>query len=196
MTRGWISSGGAGLGCLLSIAGVLSAVVTAGQTPLKKAPGDKTNYRAFKDPAGRFELEYPTKDWRLLPSGGSSLAVFARNDGPALFVDHLQLVGRLTPAEVDAMPDLELGRIKDQQPTARNFKNESFESRSGRGVLIRYARVGTQPESVVHYSIAVGQDLYRLIAVVPEKMFSKYELVVLHMIASFQAPAGASAPKH
>ena len=45
----------------------------------------------FKDPAGRFELEYPEKDWKRLPSGGSSLVVFARNDGPTLFVDHVTL---------------------------------------------------------------------------------------------------------
>ena len=34
--------------------------------------GDKNvKYKAFKDPSGRFELEYPAKDWSPLPTGGS-----------------------------------------------------------------------------------------------------------------------------
>jgi hypothetical protein len=197
MTHGWTLSGHARLGSLILIVCVLSSSgLAAGQNPFKKLMGDKTNYQTFRDPSGRFELEYPTKDWRLLPSGGSSLAVFARNDGPALFVDHLRLVERLTQAELDAMPDMELVRLKERQPKAKDFKNESFESRSGRGVMIRYARVGTQAESVMQYTVAVGQDLYRLNAVVPEKLFSKYEPVVIHMIQSFQAPPGPSAPKN
>jgi hypothetical protein len=104
---------------------MLSAGLTAEQNPFKKLlGGDKTSYQTFKDPAGRFEIEYPTKDWRLLPSGGSSLAVFARNDGPALFIDHIKLVDRLTAGEIDAMPEMELGRLKDQQPKGKDFKSE------------------------------------------------------------------------
>ena len=44
--------------------------------------GDKNvKNKAFKDPSGRFELEYPTKDWSPLPTGGSAVAILARKDG-------------------------------------------------------------------------------------------------------------------
>jgi hypothetical protein len=193
MTCVWTLSGRASLGFLIVVVCILSSAgLAAGQNPVKRV--DK-NYQIFRDPAGRFELEYPTKDWRLLPSGGSSLAVFARNDGPALFIDHVRLVERLTPAEVEALPEGELDRLKDRQPNGKDFKQEAFASQAGRGVLIRYSRPGTQAESVVQYSIPVGQDLFRLNAVVPERLFAKYEPVVMHMIESFQAPAGPSAPR-
>jgi hypothetical protein len=69
------------------------------------------------------------------------------------------------------------------------------DSKAGRGVLIQYARVGTQPESVMQFSILVGQDLYRLNGVVPEKLLSKYESIVKHMIESFTAQTDRPTPK-
>jgi hypothetical protein len=182
---------------VLSIVCLLSAGLTAEQNPFKKVFGgdNNTKYQIFKDPAGRFELEYPAKDWRLLPAGGSSLAVFARNDGPALFVDHLRLVDSLTPGEIEAMPEMEVGRLKEQQPKAKDFQSDMLETKAGRGVVIRYSRLGTEPESDVQYTIPVGQDLYRLNGVVPNKLLPKYEGIIMHMIQSFKVPAGPSAPK-
>src|SRR5713226_649039 len=92
-------------GSALSILCLLSAGLAADQNPFAKVfGGDKnTKYQTFKDPAGRFELEYPAKDWRLLPPGGSSLAVFNHKDGPVMFVDRLRLGDRLTPSEIEAM---------------------------------------------------------------------------------------------
>jgi hypothetical protein len=185
------------LASVMPILGLLSTGLAAGQDPFKTAGGDKnTGYQTFKDPAGRFELEFPTKDWRLLPSGGASLAVFVRNDGPTLFVDRLRLVDRLTPGEIDALPEMEIARLKEQQPKAKDVKSDMAEAKGGRGVLIRYSRVGTEPESVVQWTIPAGQDLYRLNGVVPEKLFSKYEPIILHMIQSFKATADPSTPKN
>ena len=184
------------LGSLISIVCVLPASLTAGQFwPFGR---DKnTSYQTFKDPAGRFELEYPTKDWRLLSSVGSSLAVFSHKDGrPALVIDRVSLAGRLTPEEIDALPGNEVERLRDQQPKIKDFKSDVVETKAGRGVLIRYARVDLEPESVVQYTIAVGQDLYRLNGVVTDKLLSKYEPVIMHMIQSFKAPAGPSASKN
>jgi hypothetical protein len=159
--------------------------------------GDKNvKYQPFKDSAGRFELEYPTKDWKLLPSGGSSLAVFARNDGPTLFIDYIKMVDRLTPGEIDAMPDAEVSRLKEQQPKAKGFKTDMLDSRAGRGVLVRYSRDAAPPETVVQYTIPVGQDLYRLNGVIPDKQLSKFEPIVMHMIQSFKTPAAAASSKN
>jgi hypothetical protein len=183
---------------VLTILWALSAgqSVTAGQNPIKRLFGDKeTRYQTFKDPAGRFELEYPSKDWRLLPGAESSLAVFAHNDGPTLFVDHVRLVDSLTPAEIEALPDIEVGRLKQREPQAK-LTSVMLESRAGNGVLITYSRVGRGPESVAQYSIAVGQDLYRLNGIVPEKLLSKYEPIIRHMIQSFKVPAGPPGAKN
>jgi hypothetical protein len=185
------------LAFVLSTVFLLSARSTADQNPFKVFVGDKnTSYQTFKDPAGRFELEYPTKDWRLLPSGGSSLAVFARNDGPALFVDHTRIVERLTPGEFERLPEVEVERLKREHPNAKEFKSDRLDTKAGRGVLIRYSRIDGQPQAVVQYLIALDQDLYRLNGVAPERLFSKYEPIIMHMIQSFKAPASPSSSKN
>jgi hypothetical protein len=180
---------------MLSISCLLSAPLAAGQNPFAKIFGGNTSYQTFKDPSGRFQLDYPTKDWRLLPSGGSSLAVFAHGDGPTLFINHVKLSASLTPTDLEAMPDFEVTRIKDEQPTAKDFKSDTLETKAGRGVVTRYSRVGSGPESVVQCAIPVGLDLYRLNGVVPLRLSSKFEPVVMHMIQSFKAPADSATPK-
>ena len=62
------------------------------------------------------------------------------------------------------------------------------ETKAGRGVLIRYARVGARTR--VRHAVfdPVGQqDLYRLNAIVSDKLLPKYESIVMHMIQSFMA---------
>jgi len=183
---------------LLLLGGLLSAVSATAQNPLKWLTGDRgTKYEIYKDPQGRFEMEYPTKDWRVLPSNSASTLVgFSRNDGPTFFVDYVRLRDKLTKGEIDALPDDEVQRLKDLQPKATGFKTELLESKSGSGVLIKYSRPGTGPESVIQYSFAANVDLYRLNGVVPEKQLQKYEPVIMHMIQSFQSKTNAAVPKH
>ena len=177
---------------------LLSTGLAAGQNVFKRMVGADSNvkYQTFKDPSGRFEIEYPAKDWKRLPSGGSSLAVFARNDGPTLFLDHITLAEALTPAEIGGMPAVELSTLKDQQPKAKDFKSDMLDSKAGRGVLIRYTRDATGPETVVQYSIAIGQELFRINGVIPDKQVTKYEPIIMYMIQSFKAPATAPTSKH
>ena len=175
-------------GSTLSIVCLLTAGLTAGQVrnPFR---GDKgPNYQTFKDPGGRFEVDYPTKDWRPLSTGGSSLAVFTSKDGPTLVVDHVRLTDRLTPGEIEVMADVEIAKLKDEQPKARDFKPNKLETRAGPGVLIRYSRDGSGREVVVQGSVPVGQNLFRLNGVIPETQVSKFESIIVHMIESFKTP--------
>jgi hypothetical protein len=161
--------------------------------------GDKNvKYKTFKDPAGRFELEYPNKDWSPLPTGGSAIAILSRNDRTAtVVVDLSKLTEPLAPSEVATNAQIELEGLKEQHPNGRNFASELVDSKAGRASLIRYARVGTNgPERVMRYSVGVGLDLYRLDAVVEEASVAKYEAILLHILMSFTVPAGAASSKN
>lgn len=168
------------------------------QNILKFGLGDKgVNYRLFRDPAGRFEFDYPAKDWRVFPSAGSSLAIVARNDGEAtLTIDYLRLTAPLGPDEIGTMAEVEIQDLKEKHPDAKDFKSEIIDIKAGRGAIIRYSGVGAKgPEQVTQYSVPVGQDLFRVIVIVPESLAAKYEAIVAHMIASFKAPASPPAQK-
>ena len=160
--------------------------------------GDRNvTYRIFRDASGRFQLEYPTKDWSPFSTGGSAIAILARNDRAATVVIDLdRLTEPLTPAEIERNAQIEVESVKEQQPKAKDFKSEMLDTKAGRASLIRYARIGVNgPERVMHYSVAVGQDLYRLDAVVSEESLAKYEPIVMHMLLSFKAPADPSTSK-
>jgi hypothetical protein len=177
--------------CLLSTVGV-----SAGQNPFRwMTGGDKDiKYTTYKDPAGRFEIEYPTKDWKIASGGGSSVAGFARSDGASLFIDYSKLADKITPAEIESMGAVEINRLKDQWPKAKDFKSEVLEGKSGTGVLVRYSRPGTgvEDQAAIQYSVPVELSLYRLNGVVPQKLLPKHEAVVMHMIQSFKAAAATS----
>ena len=108
------------------------ASVTAGQGLFRR----EVKYKSFKDQAGRFELAWPERDWKLLPAGGGSLAVFNHKDGAALFVNRVQLLEPMTPEEINVMPETELDRLKRQEPQTKDFKSDMLEGKAGRGVLI------------------------------------------------------------
>jgi hypothetical protein len=161
--------------------------------------GDKNvKYKVYKDPAGRFELEYPNKDWSPLPSGGSAIAILSRKDGTAtVVVDLSKLTEPLAPAEVATNAQIELEALKEQQPNAKNFTSEMVDSKAGKASLIRYARIGSNgPERVMRYSVGVGLELYRLDAVVQEASAAKYEAILAHMLMSFAAPANPASSKN
>jgi hypothetical protein len=178
-------------GSVLSVVCLLSAGLTASQLFRGRGP----TYQTFRDPAGRFELEYPNKDWRLLPSGGSSLATFVSDDGPTLFIDHVKLAEPLIPAEIDAMAENDAERLKREHPTGKDFKPGPLDTKAGRGALVRYSRVETASEVVVHGSIPAGLDLFRVYGVLPDKQVAKYEPIIMHMIQSFKAPADPAGAK-
>jgi hypothetical protein len=159
----------------------------------------KVQYKTFKDAAGRFELEYPTKDWSSLPTGGSAVAILSRNDRAAtVVIDLSKLTEPLAPAEVPTNAEIELQTLKEQQPTAKDFTLNIVDSKGGvRGSMIKYLRVGANgPERVMHFSVGVGRDLYRLDAVVAEASKAKYEEILTYMLMSFKAPAGPTGSKN
>jgi photosystem II reaction center protein PsbP len=161
--------------------------------------GDKgVSYKTYRDAAGRFELEYPTKDWSQVPAGGSTVAILARNDRTAtVVIDLTRLSEPLAPAEVATNAEIEVETLKEQQPNAKNFKSEIVDSNIGHASLIRYARVGaTGPERVMRYSIAVGQDLFHLDAIAAEASMAKHEPILMHMFQSFKVPANPAGSKN
>lgn len=193
-----LRTGRRGLVVALCAGGCWLAGIGSSSSQILKLGQDKgVNYRVFRDPAARFEFDYPTRDWRVLPSAGSSLAMVARNDGGAtLSIDYLRLTGPLTPSEIGAMGDAEIQDLKEKHPQAKDFKSEVIDTKAGRGAIIRYTSPGAQgPEQVLQYSLPIGQDLFRVIAIVPESLLSRYEGVLAHMISSFLAPASPPAQK-
>jgi hypothetical protein len=182
----------------LSLCAVARDHMAAGQIGKIFGKKQEVIYQTYRDPSGRFSLEYPNKDWRVVPGGGSAaLVILAREDGEATVgVESMNLVEALTPSEIQAMAENEVDNLKARVPTAKDAKYELVDTRSGRGAMIPYANVGAQgAERVVQYSIPVDKNLFRVIRTARVAAAAKHDAVLAHMIESFKSPAEPAAPK-
>jgi hypothetical protein len=184
---------------LLAVMGVLAGERAAlAQKVLGIFGSGDTKYTTYRDAAGRFEIEQPQKDWGLVPAGGALLAIISRKDQVAtLTIDLTRLTEPLGQSEILTNAQIEIDTLKEQQPNAKDFESAVFDSKAGKGALIKYSRVGAKgAQRAMRYLIGVERDLFRLDAVVQNAEAPKNEPVLMHMIQSFKAPAGPAATKN
>lgn len=155
----------------------------------------KADFKAFKDPAGKFVLEYPN-DWQLVDGVGDVIVTFRQKKGEAALVlerFHLNLaVGK---DDIDAnLVRVETDVLRERQPTASGVVSKIVDRNDTRLILIDYKRTGlTQAEQVRQYSFPIGQEIYRLICSAATGLFTKYEPGFAHMADSFKASPSAPA---
>ena len=189
---------GLGIALTLSLCAVAGDHVAAGQIGKIFGRKQEVTYQTYRDSSGRFSLEYPNKDWRVVPGGGSAaLVILAREDGEAtVVVEASMLVEALAPSEIQAMAEIEVDNLKARLPAAKDAKYELVDTKLGAGAMIPYTNVGAQgPERVVQYSIPVDKNLFRLIRTARVNTAAKHDAVLTHMIESFKSPAEPAAPK-
>jgi hypothetical protein len=152
------------------------------------------SYQPFKDASGRFSLEYPAKDWRTIPGGGSVLVGFTHKDGDAtVLVDYTKLKLALAPTEIDAaFAELEVQLLKEREPSVTDIKSSVVPGSPGPRIVIQFSRPGLHGvEQVLQYSIPVGDNLYRLVCTVRADKAEKNKAILSHMVESF-AVAGSA----
>jgi hypothetical protein len=176
----------------------LAVVLAAWFSPAVQQPpaqqGDEWVRRAPKlgvqrliVPGRRVTLEYPKRDWLLLPSGGSMLVNLAEKNGNALVqLERTALKQALAPEEItDLFAELEAQTVHDRYPEATSFVSRLADVGRRRIVMLQYDRPGTRgAERVRQYSLPVGLSLYRLVCAAPAAQFARFEQVFAHIAAS------------
>ena len=152
----------------------------------------------LKGPGGMFSLEYPEKDWQVVPGGGSVVLTLAQKGNQAFIViDHSRSDITLSPDEVGAVfLDSERARVANRQSGSNVTAATMTTTPAGPVAMLHYTRPGLKAqESVVQYSVPFGQDLFRLICSAQTAQFAKFEPVFVHVAGSFlprAAGTGAS----
>jgi len=176
------------------LVGVFTAAPLAAQPA--KGPADPWYGRAAKlqfqpvKSADGFQVEWPKKDWMLMPAAGSlSLVVVSKKGDALVVVERTALNQPLEPADItDLFAQLESDAIKERQPSAAELQSKVIDSGEQRLVAVQYSRPGmTGPERVRQYSLPVGKQLFRLTCVSAAGRFAAYEPVFAHMAATFVA---------
>ncbi len=171
---------------------VAVAVALAAVSP-EMAPqkNDKANYQELKEPSGRFTLQYPKKDWRVLPGGGSVLVTLVHKDNRAVVnVEYSPLAAPLLPSELtDLFPELEVEELKQRQPGAGDFTRELVERPDGRYSRVSFVRKGfLGTERVVQATMPLGMHLYRITCTAADREYAKFAPIFATIIDSFRGP--------
>jgi hypothetical protein len=183
------------------IAGLAVATITsalAAQGPSVPAPTEygrapKLEMQPFQGPNSRIRLEYPKKDWQVVPGGSSVIVTLAQKKGEAaVVVEESRLNQALASNDItDLFGQLEADIVKERQPSATDVQAKVVEAAGRRFVILTYGRKGViGPERVRQYSIPTGIELYRLTCSAASAQFTRYEQVFAHMAASFAVMNG------
>lgn len=170
----------------------LSTVPATAQFGIFKR-NQKIEFQALQDPQGRFSLEYPRRDWQLVPGGGTVRAVvfsIAQREGEAVVVvEHDRLNIALQPEEItDLFAQLEADHLKERNESATKMASTVVERNGGRMAVVEFERKGMKvAERVRQYSIPVGLDIYRIICSASLPLFQKHEAVFTHVADSFKS---------
>ena len=138
-----------------------------------------------------FQLDWPKKDWLMLPSAGSLSLVMTTKKGDALVVvERTVLRQPLEPSDItELFAQLESDAVKEKGQVL-DVQARVIDANGRRLVAVQFQRTGMLgPERVRQYSLPVGKNLYRLICISTAAQFLSYDPLFSHMAASFTATA-------
>jgi hypothetical protein len=141
--------------------------------------------------ADGFQMEWPKKDWMMLPSAGSLSLVMTTKKGDALVVvERTALRQPLEPSDItELFAQLESDAIKEKGQVL-DVQARVIDDGARRLVAVQFQRNGLLgAERVRQYSLPAGKNLYRLICISTAAQFLSYDPLFSHMAASFTASA-------
>jgi hypothetical protein len=147
----------------------------------------KLQVRPQRSADAPLQVEFPAKDWMVLPSSGALvLAAVSRKGDAVVLIERTTLRQALDPADItDLFAQIEIEAIKERQPKAADFQSKVLDSGARRLVAVQYSRPGVLgSERVRQYSVPVGTDLYRVTCISSAARFAAYDPVFSHIAAS------------
>lgn len=142
----------------------------------------------FKDPAGRFSLDVPARDWLRVPGAGSTLLTLTEEDVEAAVVlEVVPMEVTLAPDDITALfADLEVRGVRAREKGSEGFVQRIIQTGGRRVAVVEYSRLGSKgAERVRQYSFPVGDKLFRLACSTRVQQLKKYSPVFAHMAATF-----------
>jgi hypothetical protein len=193
---------------LVAAIAIGAAGASSAQTPSPPAAGEygrapKLEVFSFETPNRQVRLEYPKRDWQIVPGYTASVvpgatspivSLMQRKREAAIVVEQTKLHQPLALDDItDLLGQLEADSIKERQPLASDIHSKLVEAGGRRFVIVNYGRQGvTGAERIRQYSIPAGGDLFRLTCVAAASQFARYEPVFAHVAASFTVIGGST----
>jgi hypothetical protein len=146
-----------------------------------------SDYRLFRGVSVPFSVEYPKKDWQVIPGFGPAKVLFASVRGDAaIAVDDITLNVPLGADEIgDTFIKYETDDLKRTWPTARDVQTSIVKANAGPIVVIDFKEdAALGPQQVRQYSLPRKEHLYRVTCVALPSSFARYLPTCEHMAAT------------
>ena len=142
---------------IVVVAALLTGTVAATPAPQRKAatvasPGTdpwvsraaRLQVRPQRSADAPLQVEFPAKDWMVLPSSGALVFAAATRRGDAVvLIERSTLRQALDPADItDLFAQIEMEAIKERQPKAADFQSKVLDTGARRLVAVQYGRPG------------------------------------------------------
>ncbi len=176
----------AALAICLAASPLAAQAPAAGNDPWV-ATTTRIQFQPLKAADTGFQLQWPKKDWMILPSAGSLSLVLASKKGDALVVvERSELRQALEPSDItDLFAQLESDAVKEKQK-AIDVQSRVIDASGRRLVAVQYQRNGVMGvERVRQYSVPAGKVLYRLTCIATAPQFLTYDPLFAHMASTF-----------
>jgi hypothetical protein len=146
----------------------------------------RVQFQPVKVAGEGFQLEWPKKDWLMVPSGALSLVLVNKKGDASVVIQRSLLRQPLDPSDItELFAQLESDAIKERQ-RALDLQARVIDAGGRRLVVVQYQRDGALGvERVRQYSVPAGRWLYRLVCVSSAAQFLSFDPIFAHMAASF-----------
>jgi hypothetical protein len=147
----------------------------------------RVQFQALKLVNEGFQMEWPKKDWLLVPSTSPLSVVLVSKKGDAsIVVERSSLRQPLEASDItDLFAQLESDAIKAQQK-ALDVQARVIDAGAQRLAAVQYHRDGALgPERVRQYSIPAGKRLYRIVCVSTAAQFLAFDALFAHIASTF-----------
>jgi hypothetical protein len=154
-------------------------------------PGPASSDQRFSGVAG-FTIDYPKRDWSLLPSVGSALVVFIHKSKEAIVaVERIKIPVALAPNDIiDETAKYEVEDWRARRPYATGFAAQVFPYFDSKAIIIDLTQPGALgPEHARLYTLFRGTDKYRVICTTTLPTFEKYKETIHKMALSLSPTA-------
>ncbi len=163
-------AGGCGFVIIVwTLAGSLAAAPPEPQRsrPTVAAPGTdpwvtrttKIQFQPQRAADAPLQVDLPTRDWMVLPSGGALVMAAATRKGDAVvLIERSTLLQALDPSDItELFAQIETEEIKAAQPKAADFQSKVLDLGARRLVAVQYSRPGVLGSERVRQYLGPGR---------------------------------------
>ena len=173
----------------IAVCGAIVLAMSAAVAAQRRPPN--VDLQPLVAPGLPINLQYPKKDWRVVPGAGATLlTIVQKNDEALVAVELARLKLALAPEDVsDIFAEHEVGLVRELHPGVSELQWKLVDEAGRRIVVLNYVKKGLRgPERVRQYAYPIGTTLYRVICASPVAQFATYEPVFAQISGSLKVP--------